>query len=98
MSNKDFSQSQRETIWRKYNGYNNTAIDPFGMRMTIHDFECDHIWPKSLGGLTIVENGQPLSAYSNKEKSDNTYGVINGKKFEVNRNSVMYVNGVKVTK
>ncbi len=98
MANRDFTSSQRDTIWRKYCGNNNEAFDAFGIRMTKSNFECDHIWPKSRGGSTTVKNGQPLSSRSNQEKSDNISGYVNRKSFKVDRDSRMYVNGRLVTK
>lgn len=98
MSNRDFSPSQRNTIWEKYMGNKTSGFDSFGRNMSINNFECDHIWPKSRGGATNVKNGQPLASLSNEEKSDNISGYVNGKIFEVTRDSIMYVNGKIVTK
>ncbi len=55
--------------------------------MTFDNFECDHIYPKSLGGKTNIDNGMPLSKKSNEEKSDDKKGKINEKKFEVKEKS-----------
>lgn len=78
MANKDFSDSQRETIWNKY--FNGTSgTDAFGRSVNKSDFECDHVYPKALGGKTVVENGMPLNPKSNEEKSDDLKGIVNGK-------------------
>lgn len=98
MASKDFTESQRNTIWTKYFGSSQSGIDAFGRNMSKSNFECDHILPKSKNGPTNVGNGQPLSSLSNEEKSDKLSGTINGKKFEVTGVGKMKVNGKLVTK
>lgn len=89
MANSDFSQSQRNTIWNNQFGNANSGYDVFGRLVTRNDYEVDHIFPKSLGGKTIVDNGQVLHPLSNQEKSDNLSGYINGRQFRIS-----YYNGI----
>ncbi len=87
MVNNNFNPSQRNTIWEKYYKKRYAAIDIFGRPMTKDNFEVDHILPAAKEGKTIVENGIPLTALSNEEKSDKCSGIINGHSFEVKENS-----------
>ena len=100
-NSRDFSDSQRETIWKKYFGYSDSGIDAFGRNVRKSDFECDHVYPKSRGGKTVIENGMPLNPTSNEEKSDNLSGNINGKSFNVKGNvnhGILYVEGIQKSK
>lgn len=83
MASNDFSSSQRNIIWVKYFGQVSSTVDVFGRTVVRGEFECDHVYPKSLGGKTVIENGMPLAPLSNAEKADNLHGVINGKEFWV---------------
>ena len=101
----NFTNEQRERIWRRYFGTSYSVIDAFGRQMSFDNFQADHIWPQSKGGSSVVENGIPLSALSNEEKSDGIKGVINGKSFQVfnagvsERNvGTLKVNGYTVSK
>ncbi len=101
MANKDFSESQRNTIWRKYFGGTSSGTDVFGRLVSKGNFECDHVYPKSKGGKTTVENGMPLAPKSNEQKSDDLRGVVNGKSFRVEggiTKGILYVNGIKKSK
>ena len=101
---RNFSDSQKSTIWGNYFGASTSATDAFGKQMTKSNFEADHIFPFAKGGKTIVENGMPLAKESNDIKSDNIEGIINGKAWEVkvlksdNKIGVLYVNGQRISK
>lgn len=99
MANRDFSDSQRETIWNRY--FNGTSgIDAFGRTVYKSNFECDHVYPKSRGGETTILNGLPLHPDSNLEKLNDLIGTSNGKSFKVLGNTSkgeLYVNGIKKT-
>ncbi|NQX83348.1 MAG: HNH endonuclease [Mycoplasmataceae bacterium] len=101
MANKDFNDSQRETIWKKYFENHTNGFDVFGRSISKNDFECDHVYPKAKKGPTTIENGIPLSPKSNAEKSDDLQGIINNKKFEVkwnNNKGILLINDKIVTK
>ncbi len=101
MANSNFSDSQREEIWRKYFGESLTGIDAFGRLVSKENFECDHIFPRAKGGKTIIENGIPLAPISNEQKANNLSGFINGKSFKVEggtSDAVLYVNTIKKSK
>ncbi len=83
MPSKNFSDSDKKEIWKKYCGDEKKCKDAFGRWMTFKYFECDHIFPKSLWRKTYIDNGMPLSEKSNEEKSDDKKGKIIGKNFEV---------------
>ena len=80
---RDFSDSQRNTIWRNFFGVATSGTDAFGRTVYFSNFQADHIWPYSNGGKTVVENGMPLSPLSNDEKSDDMSGFVNNVRFHV---------------
>ena len=103
MSN--FDSNQRTKIWTKYYGTRYAVNDVFGKPMNRDNFEADHIYPQSKGGRTMVENGIPLSSFSNSKKADDFRGNVNGNTFEVKHYAdrpkfvgSLYVNGIKVSK
>lgn len=101
MVSNNFSKSQRDTIWKKYFGNSDLGVDAFERKVYKDNFECDHVYPKSRGGKTTIENGIPLNPESNKEKVDNLSGKVNGKKFRIeenNGNGILYVEEIIKTK
>ena len=97
---RDFSGSQRNTIWERYFGDSSSGIDAFGRRVWRNNFECDHVFPYSEGGKTVVNNGIPLHPDSNDEKSDNMSGYVNGLWFEIEGNpyrGILWVEGEEET-
>ena len=84
---KKFRKKQRIKLWEKYFGNLEEGEDAFGRIVKRNDFDCDHIYPKSLGGGTNLNNGMPLHRDSNREKADKTKGFVNGKEFFIDGSS-----------
>lgn len=61
-----FNNTQREIIWN-----NNRGICGICQRKVRGNWQADHIYPWSLGGETIVENGQVSHPYCNQQKYNN---------------------------
>jgi len=64
---RDFSKMERLVIWRKFSGICQACKKKF----KFSDIEADHIKPHSKGGMTTMENGQPLCKSCNSSKKDN---------------------------
>lgn len=78
--------------WHYWYGDKEEAIDPYGYKINKSNFgtgpgnwNVDHIFPHSKGGITTIENGIPTSYDANELKSNNVSGIINGKKYNVNK-------------
>ena len=80
---RNFSTSQKDTIWSNYFGNTSSGTDAYGRYVTKFNFEADHIYPYAEGGKTVVTNGMPLHPTSNAEKSDDMSGYVNNKRFNV---------------
>ena len=78
--------------WYYWYGNTDVVIDPYGYKIFRNDFgtkpnqwNVDHIFPHSKGGITTIENGIPISYEANELKSNNIMGQINGKNYEVQK-------------
>ena len=80
---RNFSDSQRNTIWSNYFGNATSGTDAYERDVLKSNFEADHIYPFAEGGKTVVENGMPLHPDSNTEKDDYMSGVVNDYNFQV---------------
>lgn len=81
-----------EYCWKHWYGDKKEVIDVYGFKIKYDEFgsspgmwNVDHIWPYSKGGITVIENGMPISYEANEKKSDSILGKINHLNFEVER-------------
>ena len=66
---RSFSASQRQAIFAKSGG-KCANYRKCRTRLNPYDWHADHIEPYSLGGLTIIENGQALCPECNLRKGN----------------------------
>lgn len=97
-----FTENQREQAWRNKFGSSQSGTDVFGRFVYKSNFEVDHIWPESKGGLDDLRNAMPMAPKSNEEKGNDYQGNVNGKTFTVYNSGThgigyLVVSGVKVS-
>jgi 5-methylcytosine-specific restriction endonuclease McrA len=65
---RDFTQVQKLTVFRRDKGVCQLHIKCQGDKLTWDDWHCDHIVPWSKGGKTTVKNGQVACSACNLSK------------------------------
>ena len=74
-SNRAFNESQRIKIYRRDKGICQYCLDENKPEkecvVSWSDYQADHVFPHSRGGLTDLDNSQVLCTYHNQKKSDN---------------------------
>ena len=87
-------------IWNAYFGKQTDSVnDPFGRKIcksnyaddSTNSWDIDHIWPENpkdsnaAQGANVLENVQPLSIISNREKSNMLQGKVNGVTYAISK-------------